>query len=242
MRSGGRSRNASTMTQTPRPGAGTAIPASELTTTGTALLAGPVLMLGYGTVRLAGGHHGPGTAWTAGHILLVLGLLCFIPVVFTLRRLAADTGPARRATARAGAALGLLGIGAVLGQAAIDLYVGAVSADRSAMDARFDHFRSQPGITPLLYTVVPLSFYLGLLLLTGALASGHPRRIGPHAPVCILVGTLVTAASLDLMPVGALLYAAAFAPLGLSLLRRGRAADDTASIAAASLKGFSAAG
>ena len=213
------------MTKTPQSGTQNTVSASELTTTGTALLAGPALMLGYGVVRLLDGHHGPGPGWTAGHILLVLGLLCFVPAMLTLRRLAADGGPVRRATATAGAVLGLVGICAVLGQAAVDLCVGAVSADRAAMNTRFDHFQSHPGVTPLLYSVVPVFFYLGLLLLTGALALGRPSRIGLHAPVCVLLGTLVMAADLDLMPVGALLYGAAFAPLALSLLRRGRAEE-----------------
>jgi hypothetical protein len=148
--------------------------------------------------------------------------------MLTLRRTAAGSGPARRATTTAGAVLGLLGIGAVLGQAAVDLYVGAVSADRAAMNSRYDHVQSHPGVTPLLYSVVPVFFYLGLLLLTGALAFGRPRRIGLHAPLCVLLGTLVMAASLDLMPVGALLYSAAFGPLALSLLRRGRAEEQSA--------------
>ncbi|TDU05286.1 hypothetical protein EDD99_3793 [Streptomyces sp. 846.5] len=216
------------MTRTPQISTQHPYTAGELTTTGTALLAGPLLLLGYGVVRLLDGHHGPGPGWTAGHILLILGLLCFVPAVLTLRRTAAGSGPARRATATAGAVLSLLGIGAVLGQAAVDLYVGAVSADRAAMNTRYDHFQSHPGVTPLLYSVVPAFFYLGLLLLTGALALGRPRRIGLYAPVCILLGTLVMAASLDLMPVGALLYSAAFGPLALSLLRRGRADEQSA--------------
>lgn len=219
------------MTPTTQSSTQNSIGAGELTTTGTALLAGPLLLLGYGVVRLLDGHHGPGPGWTAGHILLILGLLCFVPAVLTLRRTAAGSGPARRTTATAGAVLGLLGIGAVLGQAAVDLYVGAVSADRAAMNTRYDHFQSHPGVTPLLYSVVPVFFYLGLLLLTCALALGRPRprRLGLHAPLCVLLGTLVMAASLDLMPVGALLYSAAFGPLALSLLRRGRAEEQSAS-------------
>lgn len=216
------------MTPTTQSSTQNSIAASELTTTGTALLAGPLLLLGYGVVRLLDGHHGPGPGWTAGHILLILGLLCFVPAMLTLRRTAAGSGPARRATATTGAVLGLLGIVAVLGQAAVDLYVGAVSADRAAMNTRYDHFQSHPGVTPLLYSVVPVFFYLGLLLLTGALALGRPRRIGLHAPLCVLLGTLVMAASLDLMPVGALLYSAAFGPLALSLLRQGRADEQSA--------------
>jgi hypothetical protein len=228
------------MTKTPQSSSHNSITASELTTAGTALLAGPALMLGYGVVRLLDGHHGPGPGWTAGHILLILGILCFVPAMLTLRRLAADTGRGRRATATVGAVLGLVGICAVLGQAAVDLYVGAVSADRAAMNTRFDHFQSHPGVTPLLYSVVPVFFYLGLLLLTGALALGRPRRIGLQAPVCVLLGTLVMAASLDLLPVGALLYGAAFAPPALSLLRRARA-EEQSSDPRAVLTGASAA-
>ena len=194
----------------------------QLTITGASLLGAPLLLAGYGTVRLFDGHHGPGPGWTIGHVLLLLGVLGFAPVLLHLRGLAAELGRVRRLAANAAAAAGLLGVCAVLGQTAVDLYVGAVSADRAAMDVRYDHFQSHPGVTPLLYTVLPLFFYLGLIALTAVLALGRPRLTGLRVPVLVLVATVVMAAGLDLMPVGGLLLAAAFGPLGLALLTEAR--------------------
>ena len=188
--------------------------------TATAALAAPALLLGYGVVRLLDGHHGPGPGWTVGHILLLLALTGYVPVLLHLRRLGAARGTALRLTTTTGAALGVLGVCAGLGQAAVDLYVGGVSSDRAAMNTRFDQFQSHPGVTPLLYSVVPVFFYVGLLLCTTALALTRPRPIHPSAPVLILLGTVAMAASLDLLPLGALLFAAALAPLARPLLRR----------------------
>ncbi|MHA6761630.1 hypothetical protein [Streptacidiphilus sp. PAMC 29251] len=196
--------------------------ARQLTVTGGSLLAGPVFMVGYGVVRLLSGHHAPGPAWTGGHLLLILGLLCFVPIVLHLRRLAAELGTARRLTANTAAVATLIGICSVLGQAVVDIYVASVSTDHAAMNVRFHRFQSHPGVEPLLYTVLPLFFYLGLITLTAVLALGRPRLIGLRMPVLVLLGTVVMAASLDLLPLGGLLFAAAFGPLGAAMLTEAR--------------------
>jgi len=198
--------------------------ARQLTVTGSALLAAPLLLAGYGAVRLLDGHHGPGPGWTTGHVLLFLGVLGFVPILLHLRGLAADLGRVRRLTANTAAGAALLGVCSVLGQTGVDLYVGAVSADRAAMNLRYDRFQGHPGVTPLLYTVVPLFFYLGLTTLTAVLALGRPRLIGLRIPALVLLGTVVMAASLDLMPLGGLVFAAAFGPLGLAMLTEARPA------------------
>ncbi|MFC1410550.1 hypothetical protein ACEZCY_14935 [Streptacidiphilus sp. N1-12] len=196
--------------------------ARQLTVTGASLLAAPLFMTGYGAVRLLSGHRAPGAAWTAGHLLLILGLLCFVPIVLYLRRLAAEQGTARRLTANAAAAATLLGVCSVLGQAVVDIYVASVSVDHAAMNVRFHRFQSHPGVEPLLYTVLPLFFYLGLVVLTAVLALGRPRLTALRIPVLVLLGTVVMAVSLDLLPLGGLVFAAAFGPLGLAMLTEAR--------------------
>ena len=192
--------------------------ARTLTLAGASLVAGPLLVAGYGTVRLLSHHHAPGAAWTGGHVLLILGLLCFVPIVLYLRRLVSEQGTVRRLTANTAAAATLLGICSVLGQTVMDIYVASVSTDHAAMNVRFDRFQSHPGVEPLLYTVVPMFFYLGLIVLAGVLALGRPRLAGLRMLVLVLLGTVVMAVDLDFMPLGALLYAAAFAPLGTAML------------------------
>ncbi|WP_035794116.1 hypothetical protein [Kitasatospora mediocidica] len=173
-----------------------------------AYLAAPALLGTYGVVRLLDGHHGPGPGWTAGHLAL-LGSLLFFGVLFHgLYRTAAARGPV---AARIAFGAALVGLGATLGQTAIDLYVGLRAVDAADKDRLFEQIQSHPGVLPAFYTVLPLFFYLGLLGLLGILAV---RRLIPFwSPLTALAATVLMAASLDLMPVGAVLLALTTAPL-----------------------------
>lgn len=126
--------------------------------------------------------------------------------------MATGRGRGSRTFADAGATLGLLGVAAVTAQASIDLLVGYASVDRDTMNVLFDHIRDLPGVTPAVYTIGPLLFYVGLLLLTVQLAA--LRAIVFWRPLAIVAGVAVSAISLDLIPVGGLLFLLALAPLG----------------------------
>ncbi|MFJ2498860.1 hypothetical protein [Streptomyces sp. NPDC087539] len=187
---------------------------------GKALLAGPVLMAGYGVVRLVGravGDYGPGVWWTAAHLLFLAGVLVFVPVFLGLRRLAGERGGGRVA-GEVAAWTGLLGAAAVVVQAVIDLTAGFVSADKEAMSEMFDRVQGVPGVMPLVYTVVPMLFWLGLLALATLLAFLRRDLVRARTPILVLAGTVAMAVSLDLLPVGALCLAAALLPVrrGLS--------------------------
>lgn len=170
-------------------------------------------MTGYGVIRLTDDVHGPGLAWSLGHLALLAGVLAFVPVFLELRRMVArGRGAAGRRVAGAGAALGLLGVAAVTAQAVIDLVVGFLCEDRGAMNDLFESVRSHPGVTPVVYTVCPLLFHVALVLLVTWLAAS--RRTGAWRPVAIVAGVAVTAVSLDLLPLGGLLFLLALAPLG----------------------------
>ncbi|MFD8413874.1 hypothetical protein ACFV2Q_19280 [Streptomyces sp. NPDC059650] len=133
--------------------------------------------------------------------------------MWTLRRWAeAGRGPAARLLAGAAVTVGLLGAAAAAAQTVVDLVVGFLCADREAMNAMFEGVRSYPGVTPAVYTVGPLLFYVGLVLLTAQLAV--LRRIPAWRPLVVVAGIAVSTVSLDLLPIGGLLLLLVLAPLG----------------------------
>ncbi len=178
-----------------------------------AAVGAPALLGAYGVVRLLDGQHGPGAGWTTGHLLLLAGLLLFAPVFPGLRRLGAARGRGGRVAASVAFGTALVGLAGSLGQVAIDLYVGSRAADLADQNRMFGEIQSHPGVVPLFYSVVPLFFYLGLLALAIVPAVGKARRISAWSPVLVFTGTVVMSANLDLLPVGAVLFLAALAPL-----------------------------
>ncbi|MFF9351288.1 hypothetical protein [Streptomyces sp. NPDC014734] len=182
---------------------------------GAALLAGPALMAGYGLVRLIGravGDYGPGVWWTVAHLFFLAGVLTFVPVFAGLGRLAGVRGGRGMAVAAAALA-GLVGAAAVVVQAGIDLVAGFVAADKDAMSELFEKVQDVPGIMPLVYTVVPMLFWLGLLGLVALLALFRRDAVPWWTPPLVLAATVLIAADLDLLPVGALFLGLALLPV-----------------------------
>ncbi|MBB4980750.1 hypothetical protein [Streptomyces nymphaeiformis] len=172
----------------------------------------PLCMTAYGVIRLTDATHGPGISWSLGHLALLASVSAFVPVMWRLRRWAtAGRGQAAGLFAGFAAAAGLLGAAAATAQTVIDLAVGFLCADREAMDIMFDEVRSHPGVTPAIYTIGPLLFYVGLTLLMVQLAA--IRRIAVWRPLLVVAGIAVTAMSLDFLPLGGLLLLLALAPL-----------------------------
>ncbi|MFE6835821.1 hypothetical protein ACFVFI_13475 [Streptomyces sp. NPDC057705] len=180
------------------------------TVTRAAFLAAPLCMLAYGAIRLGDPDHGPGPVWTAGHIALLAGVSLFAVVFPALRRMTGPTTRAARLSASAASLLGLAGTLAVVVQAVVDLVVGFRAADRPGMERLFEEVQSHPGVVPAVYTVGPVLFYAGLVWLLVQLAV--QRRVSPWRPVMVVLGTATTAVSLDLLPLGALFFAAALFP------------------------------
>ncbi|GAA4853245.1 hypothetical protein [Kitasatospora terrestris] len=176
-----------------------------------ALLSAPLLLTLYGTVRLVPGSRQPGPGWTIGHLALFAGLLLLgIGLAEVHRRIRPRTAVGRTA---AGAGLGatVLGVACSLGQAGIDLYVGAAAADKAEQHAMFDRIQSHAGVVPAFYSAGPLLLYVGLLAL--AVGAAVVRRLPWWSPVLVFLASALPAVTLDLLPVGGLLYLAAFAPL-----------------------------
>ncbi|KOU16630.1 hypothetical protein ADK52_33085 [Streptomyces sp. WM6372] len=178
-----------------------------------AFSAGPLCMTAYGLIRLTDEEHGPGLAWSSGHLFFLAAVSCFVPIVLGMRRLAAaGRGRAGRRLAGAGAVTALVGMAAVVAQVVIDLVAGFLSEDREAMNDLFRQVKSHAGVEPAVYTVGPLLFYVGLLLLLTQLAA--LRRIAAWRPLAVVAGIVATGVSLDLLPLAGLLFLLAFAPLG----------------------------
>lgn len=194
--------------------------------TRTAFITAPLCMLAYGAIRLSDPGHGPGLAWTSGHLALIVGVMLFGAVFVGLYRLTESATTAGRLSASAATFLGLAGTLAVVAQAAIDLIVGFRSASRPAMNRLFEQIQSHPGVMPAVYTVGPMLFYVGLVWIVVQLAA--QRRISSWRPVMVVIGTATMAASLDLIPLGAVLFCAALSPLARDLAAPGRSGSPTA--------------
>lgn len=179
-------------------------------------IAAPVFMAAYGVVRLVGlaeGGYGPGLAWTLGHALFLLGLLLFGVVLIGLYRLVPGTTRARRVTALVTLAVAYLGLIAFVRQAVVDLVVGLRAADHHAMDVLYGQIGNFPNVVPaVFYNVGPLLFELGLAGLVIQLAVFRPRRLPWWSPALFLLGAVLIAVNLDLLPLGAALFALALAP------------------------------
>ena len=102
-----------------------------------AFIAAPVLVMGYGIVRLVDGLdgvRGPGPAWTIGHLAFLGALIAFISVFWQMRRMAGG-----RALATVCATAGTLGALALITQFSIDLAAG--SAGHRQLRHEHDHLR-----------------------------------------------------------------------------------------------------
>ena len=167
-----------------------------------AFVAAPLLLGGYGVVRLLT-DHGPGVGWTAGHLLFLAGLVLFVPVLLTLGD-RPGAGPVI-------AAIGLLGVAASMAQVVIDIIAGLVASDRAGMNAIYHQVQSVPGLLPGIYTVGPALFYVCLI----ALATLSRRELGWWSPVLLAVGTALTLVSLDLIAATAVCFLFALGPYGV---------------------------
>ncbi|MFI7128963.1 hypothetical protein ACIBQ1_24895 [Nonomuraea sp. NPDC050153] len=175
----------------------------------TAFIAAPLLVLAYGVIRILDGldgSRGPGIAWTTGHLAFMAALVLFVPIFWRMRRMAGGN-----ALATTSAVAGTVGVVALLGQFGIDIVVGFMSADHDAMGVLFDQVKSVPGVSLVIYDVVPLLFFAGQLALVVQLAV--LRRVKAWAPVLVLADLVLPFIEKDLIPLGALCLLVSFVPL-----------------------------
>ncbi|MGA4545786.1 hypothetical protein ACPA54_37940 [Uniformispora flossi] len=174
----------------------------------------PALMAVYGVVRLVDGRdgeHGPGPAWTIGHLFFLGSLLLYGAVIAGLRRriLAAEGGGrARRITAGVLTVTAGVGLAAFVRVAVLDIVVGLKAADAAEKSALSDRYADVPAVLPqALYEIGPVLFMAGLVAMLVQYAVVGPRR-GPGAavsPALVLLGFVGITANMDFLPLGAAL-------------------------------------
>jgi hypothetical protein len=164
-------------------------------------LAAPVLLLLYGVLRLIDGldgDHGPGLAWNLGHALFFVAFVLLGVLTAGMWQLVPTATMGKRIVAGVSMLLGLFGVGCFLWVILGDLFAG---------------FRHAAPLPDALEMIGPLLFQIGALALLVLLATARPRRLPVWSPPLVLVGFLLFAVNLDLIPVGALLVLAGLAPL-----------------------------
>lgn len=179
----------------------------------------PALMLAYGAVRFIDGRdgqHGPGPAWTVGHLLFLGSLLLYGGVIAGLygRIRAAAGGTAGRVAAGVMAAVAAFGLATFVRVAIVDIVVGLKAADAAEKSMLSDRYADVPAVLPqALYEIGPVFFMLGLLALLIQFAVITPGRKAAAAlsPVLAAVGFVAIMANLDLLPAGAVAIWLAFA-------------------------------
>ncbi|TQS47020.1 hypothetical protein [Cryptosporangium phraense] len=168
-------------------------------------IAAPLLLLAYGVIRLIDGRdgaHGPGPAWTTGHLLFLASLLIFGLIALDVRR-RLNTVPGAVA-----AAATLVGLIAFVKTVVIDIVVGLRASDHEAMHAVREQYES--GADRVVDPLSPL-FPIGLAVLLVLLAVS--RRVPWWSPVLAVCGFCSIVATLDLLPVAAMLLLVALVPL-----------------------------
>ncbi|MFF4347398.1 hypothetical protein [Streptomyces sp. NPDC001530] len=171
--------------------------------------AAPALLGAYGVIRIVDGldgSHGPGAAWTIGHMCFLVGLAYFVRTFQVMREIGG-----RDRVGAVGFWVGAAGYLALGAQFGIDLVVGFLSDDHADMAELFTRIQDVPGIEPVVYSFGPMLFFMAQLLLVTRLTARRVLR--PWAPVLVLVATLLPFADKDLIPLGAVLLLVSFAPL-----------------------------
>lgn len=182
------------------------------------LIAAPLCFIAYGIIRLvdgADGEHGPGPAWTAGHLFFLLGVLLYAIILVALQK-SIKTVPARLA-----AVAGLVGVLAFVRVIVVDLIVGfraAVHADKSRIADEYDRWPGDLGIYDAFYSVGPILFLAGLLTLSILLT--RARRQPVWSPFLLLAGFLIISVNLDLMPLGGALLLGGLLPASSTQVRQ----------------------
>ncbi|MBP2189040.1 hypothetical protein [Nocardia goodfellowii] len=176
---------------------------------GLLLVSAPLCIAGYGVIRLAGradGHYGPGSDWQAAHLFGLLGMVLFIPVV---RNLAAELPPSRPRTGIVVATL--IGLAATIVQFTADISFAALADTKADMSRLSHQFSDIPGVRSAFYTVGPRLFFLGLIVLVCMLA--WRKALPKWSPPLLLAGILLSAFSLDFLPLTGAAILLALLPL-----------------------------
>ncbi|MEU5722680.1 hypothetical protein [Micromonospora sp. NPDC047738] len=172
-------------------------------------VAAPLLLLGYGILRLVDGLDGhrdkSAWPWMAGHTLFLLGIVAFGAVIVGLH------GRLRTASSR---------LRTVDDVAALAGLVGAAGFVWVILGDLFPRFADAVATPEVVLLGGPALFELGLLVLL--VRAAVLRLLPASGPVLVLAGFVAIAVNLDLLPVGAALVFGGLLPLGKPAVRSGR--------------------
>lgn len=129
--------------------------------------------------------------WTGAHILYILGYLALGVVLVDLWRRARTGEPGRRVTADVLAAVGAVGLVAMLGQMVIDLLVGFRAGERAEMSAISRSYHDLPGFDVFFYGAVPAMQLTATALMIVVLAVRRQVAVAPA--VLFVAGSLAVA-------------------------------------------------
>ena len=153
------------------------------------------------------GDHGPGLAWNLGHALFLIGFVLLGVLTVGMRQLVPASTMWTRIVASLATVAGLFGVVCFLW-----VILGDLFAD----------FHDAAPLPDALEMIGPLSFQLGVLTLLIILVTARPRRLPVWSPLLVLIGFVLFAVNLNLIPIGALLILAGLAPLGARTPTRSR--------------------
>ena len=164
-------------------------------------IAAPILLLLYGLLRMIDGldgDHGPGLLWSVGHTLFLVSFVLLGVLAVGMRHLVPATAVWTRVVASLAMVSALFGVGCFLWVILGDL---------------FPELGDDAPLPGALEMVGPLAFQLGVLTLLVILSTAWPRCLPIWSPLLVLIGFVLLAVNLDLIPAGALLILAGLAPL-----------------------------
>ncbi|CAM4518374.1 hypothetical protein NONI108955_40995 [Nocardia ninae] len=174
------------------------------------LFAAPLFFSGYGVIRLFGradGRYGPGLDWQVAHIVGLIGMVLFVPVVLGMGRLLASN-----ALRNSAIAVALIGLATTIVQFVADVVFAAQAADKAEMSRLSNAFSDIPGVRPAFYLVGPPLFFVGLIVLTILLV--RAGRLRWWSPVLMAISTLSPMITLDLIPLAGVGMLVSVLPLG----------------------------
>jgi len=162
-------------------------------------IAAPVLMFGYGVIRIIDGfdgERGPGPAWTIGHLVFVVAMGMFLLVFRHLHRLAG-----RDTLSTVTLVVAAVGAVALVGQFGVDIVNGFLADDHARMAEISRSVHKNQLVALALYDVGPYLFYAGQFVLVLQLAV--TRRIAGWTPFLLLIDLIMPLVDKDLIPIGA---------------------------------------
>jgi hypothetical protein len=189
----------------------------------TSLVAAPTFLFVYGITHIVDGldgSYGPGFAWTLGHIMFLCAFILFGFVIMGLSLRTKNGNSFRKFVTWLAVIVGMAGVLDFIRVAIIDIIVGFRAPDHASMSAISRQLNSYPStsLAPL-YNIGPILFQLGLIIITLQLIVTKPRQLSWWSLGSLILGFLLLATSLDLLPLAAILIGLAFYPVFASRYR-----------------------